>query len=252
MRKIKYALSVTLFLLTVFAIHPEELRLVTLQYPPYEFECNKNIEGVAVEIVKEVFRRMGVDIKIELLPWSRAIKQVEEGTADGIFTLYKTPEREAFVYYSDEVLMPQSVSLFVLKDSDISFDGDLQKLSKYKFGVVRGVSYGEKFDLALQVGIINNVEEVSVGEQNFMKLAAARIDIVVSNKYGAIDIINKIGKAQDIRELLPEIESLPSYIAFSKKNELLKVKNDFDRILRSMKKDGSYEQIIDDYFKVIE
>lgn len=215
MRKIKYALSIAIFLLSIINIHPEELRLVTLQYPPYEFESNKKVEGVAAEIVKEVFKRMKQDIKIELLPWSRAIKEIEEGEADGIFTLYKTPERELFANYSNEVLIPQTVSLFVLRDSDISFDGDLQKLSKYKFGVVRGVSYGQKFDLAVQVGIISNIEEVTIGEQNFMKLAASRIDIVISNKYGAMEIINKLGKA------------------------------------KKMKEDGTYDKIITDYFHII-
>ena len=252
MRQLRYAVSLAIFLLSIISIHPEELRLVTLQYPPYEFESNKVVEGVAVEIVKEVFRRMNQPIKIELLPWSRAINEVETGGADGIFTLYKTSERELFLDYSNEILMPQTVSLFVLRDSDISFDGDLQKLSKYKFGVVRGVSYGKKFDLAVKTGIINNLEDVTVGEQNFMKLAAYRIDIVISNKYGAIDIINRLGKAPDIKELLPELESVPSYIAFSKKKDLLKLRNDFDRILKNMKEDGSYDQIINDYFHVIE
>ena len=220
-----------------------------MSFPPYEYTENGEIKGSAVEVVKETFKRMGQPIKINAYPWARAIKMIEDGEADAIFTAYKTPEREVFADYSNEVVMPQIVSLFVKKDSKIVFDGDLSKLSSYKFGTVRSLSYGDKLDTALKSKALPNVEDVAEGAQNFQKLMVSRVDIVPSNKYVAVDILNTLKKADEVKELSPEVQSIPSYIAFSKKKNLSKTRDSFDETLKKMRSDGSYEKIIADYFK---
>lgn len=226
-----------------------ELSLVTLEFPPYEYAAGGEVKGAAVEIVKETFKRMGQPVTIKVLPWARAIKMIEDGDADAIFTAYKTPEREAFADYSKEVVMPQIVSLFVKKDSKISFDGDLAKLSTFKFGTVRSLSYGEKLDTALKTKVLGNNEEVAEGEPNFRKLLEGRVDIVPSNKYVAVDILNKLRRTDDVKELAPEVQNVPSYIAFSKKRNLAAVRDKFDETLKSMKTQGVYDKIIADFFK---
>jgi polar amino acid transport system substrate-binding protein len=226
-----------------------ELRLVTLEFPPYEYSENGEVKGSAVAVVKEVFERMGQPIRIDVYPWVRALKMIESGEGDAIFTVYKIPEREVFADYSNEVLMPQILSFFVRKNSEIVFDGDLSKLSSLKFGVVRSLSYGAKLDFALKSKMLANVEDVANGMPNFLKLLDSRVDIVPSNKYVAVDILSKIGRMGDVKELMPEIQTVSSYIAFSKKRNLTAVRDDFDKVLREMKVDGSYQKIIDDYFK---
>lgn len=220
------------------------LELVTLQYPPYQYEENGQTKGMVVEIVKEVFRRMQQPINITLMPWARSIKMIEAGTADAIFTAYKTAERETFADYSRVVLMPQTVSLFVLKDANIKFDGDLQKLASYSFGVVNKVSYGDIFDNAVKNKLIKTPDATYTGEQNIEKLLAKRFDILVSNRYGALDILRHKDAMDKVRELIPEVQAIPSYIAFSKKRDLDLVREKFDEILLEIKKDGTYEKII--------
>jgi polar amino acid transport system substrate-binding protein len=229
--------------------YADELKLVTLEFPPYEYTENGEVKGTAVEVVKEAFKRMGQPIKINAYPWARAIKMIEDGEADAIFTAYKTPERELFADYSKENLMPQIVSLFVKKDSKIVFDGDLGKLSAHKIGIVRSLSYGDKVDTALKNKVFANVEEVPEGPPNFLKLISSRVDIVPSNKYVALDILTKLKKTDEVKELAPEVQSIPSYIAFSKKKNLAKARDSFDETLKKMKSDGTYDKIISDYFK---
>ncbi len=224
------------------------LQLVTLQYPPYEYLEGNKVKGLAVEIVKETFKRMNQPIEITLLPWARAINYIEQGKADAIFTAYKTPEREQFADYSHEVLIPQTISLFVKKGQSISFDGNLKKLSSYSIGVVNKVSYGPSVDSAIKSGLLPNIQLVSTGELNFKKLLLGRMDIVVSNKYGAWNILKKLKKSDQIEELTPEIQSIPSYMAFSKKRKLSALRDKFDRTLKALKKDGTYEKIIEEYF----
>ncbi|MCP4050483.1 MAG: transporter substrate-binding domain-containing protein [bacterium] len=227
--------------------YSKPLNLVTLQYPPYEYEENGEIKGMAVSIVREVFKRMGQPIEIKLYPWARALRMVKEGQADGIFTAYKNPEREKFALYSKGVLMPQSVSLCTLKHKDFKLDKNLTNLKNYKIGIVHKVSYGRNFDNAVKNNIINRTVKSYSGEENFERLLIGYLDFAVSNTYGAIDILCKIGKRDQISILSPPIQEVPSYIAFSKKRNLLGTRDKFDIILSTMKADGTYDEIIKSY-----
>jgi len=246
----RHFIRVIIFMVIIISatVSAKPLELLTLQYPPYEFEEDGELKGFVVDIIHAVFQRMDQPINITLLPWARALQMIEDGEADAIFTAYKTPEREVFADYSNEILMPQVISLFVRQDSNITFNDDLAALSDYSFGAVRGVSYGMIFDEAVQNGIINPPDLAATGEINMEKLLSERFDILVSNKYGALYILQKMNALDQVRELKPEVESLPSYIAFSKKRNLSAVRDRFDEMLAELKADGTYDWIINHYF----
>jgi len=248
MKKLFTVLFVLLSLMIFGNTNSTALELVTLQYPPYEYLENGEVKGVAVNIVQEVFKRMKRPITITLYSWDQSLAMIQKGEADAIFTIFKTPERETYADYSHEVLMPQVVSLFVKSDANIVFDGDLNKLSRYTFGVVRTVSYGSIFDDAVKTGVIRSIETSETGEENMKKLLQGRFDILVSNRYGALDIVKKMKNMDHVKELTPAIQSVSSYIAFSKKRDLTSLRDEYDIILRKMKDDGTYENIITSYF----
>ena len=247
MKKLYSVLCFLCFLMICACTKTPALDVVTLQYPPYEYLEGGEVKGVTVEIVKEVFRRMKRPINISLYPWDKSLNMINKGEADAIFTIFKSPERERFLDYSQEVLMPQVVSLFVAKDSNIGFDGDLSKLGNYTFGIVRKVSYGSVFDNAVKNRMIRHIEVSETGEENMNKLLGGRFDILVSNRYGALDIVKRMNKTDEVRELAPALQSVPSYIAFSKKRRLTSLRDEFDIILRNMKDDGTYDRIIRSY-----
>ncbi len=229
-------------------IAAQSLELVTLQYPPYVYQDHDEVKGIAVTVLKEAFRRIQQPVSIKLYPWARSIKMIEEGSADAIFTAYKTAERETFADFSNEVLMPQVISLFVLKDAAIPFDGDITKLAGYRFGLVRKISYGSRIDAAVSHGSLPQIDYANSGEDNLTKLLGRRFDILVSNKYGAWDILRQKAWQDKVRELHPAVEEVPSYIAFSKKRNLLAIRDKLDKALRQMKQDGSYDKLVQDYF----
>ena len=219
------------------------LELVTLQYPPYEYNENGEIRGIAVDIVKEVFKRMGQPISIKLYPWARALQMVKTGRADAIFTAFKNPEREKFAIYSNEVLILQTVSLFTLKHKNFILDENLSNITNYKTGIVHKVSYGKIFDAAIKDKRINKTIKFYTGELNFKRLLTGDLDFTVSNTYGGIYILNNNSVIDKVTILSPPIEEIPSHIAFSKKRNLLEVRDKFDKILSGMKTDGTYNKI---------
>lgn len=245
----KKALWLLVFSLLISSglVRTEELKLVTLQYPPYQYEENGQVKGMVVDIVNEALTRLGMTATISVNAWPRSLSQVKEGKADAIFTAYKNPEREKFLDYSSTILMPQEIVLFVHKDSRIGFTGDLQELAPYKFGLVRKISYGDEFDQALKSGVINNFSEATNLEQNVKKFGAKRVDILISNKYTALSMFKTLGMSEKFKQIGGPVQSVPSYIAFSKARNRADLRDKFDLVLRKMMGDGTYDQIINEY-----
>ena len=240
-----------MFLGLVFApnIQARVIKLVTLEYPPYEFQGAQDASGIAVELVREAFKRIDQPFSIQFLPWGRAIREIKNGRVDGIFTIYKTPEREAFMDYSDEVLIEQSITIFTLHSNQINFDGQLASLAPYSIGVVRKVSYGEEIDRAIQGGMLRKLVTTDTGLNSFKLLLAGRVDVVFSNQLGGLEIVKQLGVEDKVHQLQSYTFDIPSFIAFSKNRGLKEVKNKLDIALRDMKEDGVYHKIVNRYLK---
>ena len=91
MKKILLAITI---LCTQFSLFGAELIFNTQDFKPFSYqEKGKNL-GAGVEIVEHVCQKAGITFKINFYPWTRAQKGVEEGDAQGLFILAKTPDRD--------------------------------------------------------------------------------------------------------------------------------------------------------------
>ena len=97
--------SCTMLLVSsVFAAPAERpsLVLLTENFPPYNmakngknFAQNQNLEGIAVDILRETFERAGVDYSMTLrFPWQRIYNLALDHPNYGVFVTARVPERE--------------------------------------------------------------------------------------------------------------------------------------------------------------
>lgn len=223
---------------------PPKLEIVTLEFPPLESSGpNGQAVGAAVDIVSEVFANLNIPVTIKVFPWTRSLQLVKEGKADAIFTAYRIKEREAFLDYTEEVLIDQVVSLYVKTGSPLTYSGQLVDLQNKSIGVVSTISYGSKFDMS-SLKYALKIERVNEFEQNLKKLASGRVDYIISNRYTAALEIERLGFANQIVELQPPVEITPSYLAFSKKRNHVKLVSKFDAALKQLKNSGRYRSIL--------
>jgi len=237
---------VMVLLLFGFALLAREYQLVTLDYPPYQYEENGKVKGLATEIIKEVFHRMGDDVKISIYPWKRSLELVKNGSADAVFTVYHTTEREAFLDYCAEVLIQQKTAIFVLRNSKVKYSGHLEDLQSESFGVVLGVNYGDKFELFTK----KNQPKIASyydGLSNMRGMLTGLHSITVSNVLGATTILKSMNKESQVKMLEPVLQDIASYLAFSKAAKLTNIRDKFDKTLKQMKADGTYKKIISKY-----
>ena len=203
--------------------------------------------GILVDVINEVFKRTGYSVEIAIMPWARCLAEVKAGKIDGIFSIYKTSARQEFLTYADEVLITQVQAFFVRKDSTISFDGDLNKLSELRIGIINETSYGPRLDAALSNRIFKNVDVAMNASTNIQKLLRDRIDVIPSYRHVVLGSATTLGVAGSIKELSPAIEAIPSYLAFSNKKDYARAIGAFNEALRSMKQDGTYDAIFNKY-----
>lgn len=214
---------------------------------PTAFFIDGKPAGVLVDLVTEAFRREGLSVSIKLMPWARCLESARTGQVDGVFSSFKLPERERFLHFPKEALSAQSIVFFSRKDSKLSFAGDFGALRDVKIGVILGTSYGEKLDTAIRSGTLRHIEESSSVESVLRKLVLGRIDLVPSFRDVAEAEAKRLELLPQITSLPHVIETVPTYIGFTRVRNMHKAAEAFDRSIAAMRKDGSYRRIVERY-----
>jgi len=75
----------------------EALELLTEDNSPLNFRNQETgtIEGAGHDLVMEIMRRADVSYSVKLLPWKRAYRQAQETPGTCLYSMNRTPEREA-------------------------------------------------------------------------------------------------------------------------------------------------------------
>lgn len=234
--------SALLILLLHSPLQADTYFFVTFRYPPLAYENDDGApEGIFVNMISTIMARIGHGVRIEVFPWTRALHMVKSGKADGIFTAYKNEEREQFLDYPEEVLFPQAVYFYKNRKSDIQFNGDMNSLTTRRIGVVSTISYGKTFDKFKSELTLERARKL---EHNFTKLLLGRIDLLPSDKIVADNVIAKMGIKEHVTLVPHQLDSIPSYIAFSKKRNLKQLIKAFDIELGQMKASGEYFKML--------
>ncbi|MEO5795751.1 MAG: transporter substrate-binding domain-containing protein [Rhodoferax sp.] len=236
--------------LTAMLVHSawaEELVLVAADSRPTAYIENGKPTGILVDVVTEAFRRSGHSVKIQLMPWARCLAEVRGGKVDGIFSVFRLPEREAFLAYTNVPVITQVEVFFAHADSNIRFDGNLATLANAKIGVILGTSYGPEIDSLLKNGVWRQVTDTNSVESLVAMLSAKRIELAPSYRYVFLDAAKRASAMDKIKELMPPVQSIPSYLAFHKKRDYTQTIAEFDKALGSMKADKSFDAIYSKY-----
>ncbi len=148
-------------------------------YPPFNYEEDDEIKGFAVEILNYMKANSNYDFEFKARPWPRALHLVEQGQADLILTLFKTPKREQAYHFIEPSYSYEVNQFFTLVDNKVSFNGQLQQLTPYSIGTIREYSYGNTFD---QANYLNKLP--ALNEQILLKLLLGkRVDIIIGNPF---------------------------------------------------------------------
>lgn len=231
---------------SVLASTEPTVRVLTEEYPPYNFTVDGKLTGLSTEVVqaviKEVQKELPVKASFTSMPWARAyeIAQLEENIA--IYSMNRAKHREQLFKWVG-VVAPSDYYLYALKKRRLQVR-KLDDAQTLQVGTVNQ-AIGEQYLVQRGFTLGRNLQSSAKYEQGYDKLKLGRIDLWIINELGATQIARQAG--DDPEELLEKVLFLPevsagNYLAFSLSTPDALVDR-FRKALETIKKNGTYEAI---------
>lgn len=152
--------------------------LLTENFPPYNMAINgknfaqeDNIDGIAADVVREMFKRAGVKYNLTLrFPWDRIYKLALEKPGYGVFVTARLPEREQLFKWVGPI-GPDDWVLLAKADSSINLSS-LDEAKQYRIGAYKGDAISEYLT---DKGVEHSTSLRD--QENARKLVAGQIDL---------------------------------------------------------------------------
>lgn len=113
------------------------VRVVTEQFPPYNFEEQGAVKGAATEVVRSVLERAGLRHTVEVMPWRRALDSALHERNTLIYSVARTEGRERQLAWLGRIC-DRRLLLYCLKERDDLLGHPLESLPNATFAVIQG------------------------------------------------------------------------------------------------------------------
>jgi polar amino acid transport system substrate-binding protein len=182
-------------------------------------------------VLKEAFRRIGVDIAIVQLPSERALANVNSGIDDGNFARTAGLNR----LYPNLIRVPEKLIdmefVAFTRDERIRVT-DWESLKPYHVGILNGWKILER-------NVVGTASLIKLKNQQllFTMLAKGRVDLVVYSRRQGSEVVKARG-LKDVRILTPPLAVREMFLYLNSRHQALVP--GLTAALREMKRDGSY------------
>ena len=212
------------------------LYLTTEQLPPLNMsdDNGKTLRGISTERVQELMHRAGVDAKMELMAWNRALELARHQADTCVFSTVRTPDREASFKWLGPIAKGEWV-MFGPPDK-LGKITSLEQVKGARIGGYLGDAAAHYLeDLGYPV-----VESYS-DDATLKNLLAGRLDYWISSRRAGLAIIG--GAHADGRVVtLFRLKAVEYYLACN--NQVSEeVMNSLRAALKQMMGDGSFDKV---------
>jgi len=247
MKTLRFFIVILFFSASSISLFAEKLVFFTEEFPPYNYTQDLKHQGVSVEILEAMMKKVGMKYKIISLPWARAYKRSQEKENSFIFSITRNAKRENSFKWIGSIV-PSIQSVYALKNrADIKIER-LEDLKNYQIGTTINDS---RETYLLEKGFnLNDFQRVAGKNsylQNYKKLKKQRIDLWPINNAVMNYLVDKTG--DDPKKVLrkvfefSEISSDGFYIAASLSTKP-KVVEKMRKVLEDLKKTTEYQMIL--------
>lgn len=181
--------------------------------------------GTYVEILREVTARLGMELRLERMPWNRALRQFELGEIDAINGSFK-PSREAFAQYprtddgsidSTKHITRDAYVLYVPAGSPLRWDGNGAFINTDSRQTTIGTSYNYSIAETLRSQRVPVIENPGGFEPLIRTLLADRVQgIVVHERPMQYYLLDNPEFSAKIEKTSPAVQAKHYYIMLSK------------------------------------
>ncbi|MCP1606844.1 substrate-binding periplasmic protein [Pseudomonas citronellolis] len=219
--------------------------LLTENFPPYNMAINgknfaqeDNIDGIAVDIVREMYKRAGIKYSMTLrFPWERIYKLALEKPDYGVFVTARLPERESAFKWVGPI-GPDDWVLLARGDSPIALKS-LDEAKKYRVGAYKGDAMAEYLaDHGFEPALVLRDQE------NAGKLQKGEIDLWASGDPAGRYLAKQVG-VSGLKTVL-RFNSDQLYLALNKETPD-EVVQKLQAALDKMRAEGFVDDVLNSY-----
>ncbi len=208
------------------------------EFEPFEYRESGNIVGFDIELVNEISKLINREIEIEDMAFDGLLPALQTKKIDLIIAgMTATEERKKNVNFSEPYYKSQQAMVVYNDENNIKTFDDL-------VGKEVGVILGYTGDI-----IVSEIENVRVQRYNatseaIMGLKAKKVQAVVLDYEPA-----KNYSAQNPELKLVETASESEEYAIAVRKEDTQLLEDINKALTTLKENGTYETLLNKYFK---
>lgn len=238
-----YALLVGASIATASRARAETLKVLTEEFPPYNYTDNGKITGFSTEVVQAVLREVNIQGEFQSMPWARAYETAQSANNVLIYSIGRTPQREKLFKWVG-VIAPTQYYLFSLPQRKLKFDR-LDQAKSFQIATVNE-DVGEQFLMAKGFAKGVNLQSSVKYELNYEKLKAGRVDLWIMTELVAVYLARLAGD-EPSRSLarsfaIPDLGSDGYYMAFGASTPDALVER-LSKGLATIKNNGTYEAL---------
>ena len=202
--------------------------------------------GLAVNIVMEVFARAGYQVEMEFMPWQRVAEEMSTGNIDmSVASWYnETRARETQFtepYLDNElVIIKRKLDQLTYSTQD-EFKTYVNKRG-YRLGVFKDYGYGDYFS---EIAPLVSLNYYKYCTQMIRDVANKSTDIALLDHWTAQNSLDNSKNIADHLEVMPTLIKRSLHVTITKKRaDHQVIAEAFNKSLAEMKKDGSYQAIL--------
>jgi polar amino acid transport system substrate-binding protein len=183
---------------------------------PYSAEVNGRPEGITVELVTAAFRAVGVEVRLESVPYVRCMAQTRTGSLVACFNTTRTVQIENDYAWPARPMFEERFLIWALADAPTPRAGGLQvrDLEGQPVAVTRGYEYGSEFDGNTRIQRV----VTSHDENNFRLLLRGRAAYTLAPDINARLLFKRQPDLAGKFKVVGQLSAFGIYTAFSRRH----------------------------------
>jgi polar amino acid transport system substrate-binding protein len=231
------------------------LRVVTEEYPPYNYTEGGRLTGLATEVVRAVLAKVGVEAEFSVDEWQRSYDIALAEPNVLIYSIGRSAEREDLFKWVGDVAPPSRIFLFALthrvERRQIRV-ASLDDARAYRIGTVAG-DFRERYLVGEGFTVGRELVRGANVHVNMSDLFKAKVDLTPLPDLVGFTLARRMGLDPLALTTVLELTGIPpgaNQMAFSRQTPDELVER-FRAALAQVRSDGTYDRIVASYRKLV-
>jgi polar amino acid transport system substrate-binding protein len=220
---------------------------ITENLPPLNYQEHGGPQGFSVELLRQMAAGAGLRLELQVLPWQRAMQVAEATPRSVLFSLTRTPEREAQYQWVGPIAQRRILLYKLAGRTDLTLT-QLTDLGAARIGVVRDSAA----DRQLQASGLRPGKELEHGlddATNVRKLLAGRMEYIALLDWAAAWNLRQLQLPYSTLQPVMEQDVARSYFYGLRPDADPALVRRLQAALDALRRDGRYDRLKQRYFR---